>query len=96
LPIANVVSGYSKTISRLLAFACSLKKHDVNLPLSLLVARGRCGVVVVVVEVAEGGEEDTLLDLCLLKVLLLEHLIVSVLPWTCTCWRCTPACPCVD
>jgi hypothetical protein len=30
-----------------------------------------------VVEVAEGGEEGTLLDLCLLKVLLLERLLVE-------------------
>jgi hypothetical protein len=30
-----------------------------------------------VVEVAEGGEEDTLLDLGLLELLLLEHLLVE-------------------
>jgi hypothetical protein len=30
-----------------------------------------------VVEVTEGGKEDTLLDLCLLKVLLLERLLVE-------------------
>jgi hypothetical protein len=30
-----------------------------------------------VVKVAEGGEEGTLLDLCLLKVLLLERLLVE-------------------
>jgi hypothetical protein len=29
------------------------------------------------VEVAEGGEKGTLLDLCLLKVLLLERLLVE-------------------
>jgi hypothetical protein len=29
------------------------------------------------VDVAEGGEEDTLLDLCMLKVLLLERLLIE-------------------
>jgi hypothetical protein len=37
----------------------------------------RCCVVKVVVEVAEGGEECTLLDLGLLEVLLLERLLVE-------------------
>jgi hypothetical protein len=48
-----------------------------DLPFSLLVARGRICIIGVVVEVAEGDEEGMLLDLCLLEALLLEHLLVK-------------------
>jgi hypothetical protein len=52
-------------------------------PLGLIVTRGgrRPVIVKVVVEVAEGGEEGTLLGLDLLEVLLLEGLLVESSLW---------------
>jgi hypothetical protein len=52
-------------------------KLVLNVPLKLLAARRRGRLVGVVVEVAQGGEEGTLLVLCLLEVLLFEHLLVK-------------------
>jgi hypothetical protein len=46
------------------------------MPLELLVARKRGRLIGVVIEVAQGGEESTLLDLFLLELLLLERLLV--------------------
>ena len=46
-----------------------------TLPLGLIVARGGRGAVIV--EVAKGGKEGTLLGLCLLEVHLLECLLVE-------------------
>lgn len=43
--------------------------------LELLVARIRCRLVSFMVEVAQGGEEGALHDLCVLEVLILERLL---------------------
>ena len=48
-----------------------------NVPLDLLITQGRSGLIRVVIEVAEGGEEGVLVDLRLLAVLPLEHLHVK-------------------
>jgi hypothetical protein len=63
--------------------ACGVSEEEefvqlfLDLPVGLLVACGRRCVVGVVIEVAEGGKEGTLLDLGLLEVLLLERLLVE-------------------
>lgn len=46
-----------------------------NGPLEILVARRRGRLIEVVIKVAQGGKEGALYDLCLLEVLLLEHLL---------------------
>jgi hypothetical protein len=50
-----------------------------NPPLELLITRGR-SVIGVIVEVAEGGKESTLLDIGLLEGLLFERLLVKPSP----------------